>query len=336
MTLLFIDTNIFLDFYRQVGRESNLSILKHFGQHHDRIITTRQVEMEFKKNRPRVIADSLSAIKSPDWGRLKLPAYLARSASGLSTRRTQIDDLVKTIQKRGRRVFEKPTQYDPVYKVVQRLFAANTRYSLSGSKKKEQKKALRLAWRRFLLGYPPRKRTDTAIGDAMNWEWVVDCAKQANANVVIVSRDSDYGIILKGDGVYINDWLAQEFKERVNKRRNVTLTDRLSEGLKQISIEVTQKEAKAEEEFLQRQSVATSPLAQLLGGGLGSSYSELSKLSAAASGTYFSELMKMYGPRMGPSVSELGMLSDFGLGGSQRDSRKHSAATPPADEEEND
>ena len=48
MTLLFIDTNIFLVFYRQVGRESNLSILKHLRPHHDRIITTRQVEMEFK------------------------------------------------------------------------------------------------------------------------------------------------------------------------------------------------------------------------------------------------------------------------------------------------
>lgn len=48
MTLLFIDTNILLDFYRQVGRESNLSILKHLRPHHDRIITTRQVEMEFK------------------------------------------------------------------------------------------------------------------------------------------------------------------------------------------------------------------------------------------------------------------------------------------------
>ena len=205
MTLLFIDTNIFLDFYRQVGRESNLSILKHIGPHHDRIITTRQVEMEFKTNRPRVIATSLAAIKVPDWGGLKLPAYLASSASGLSIRRNRINDLVETIQKRGRRVFEKPTRNDPVYKAVQRLFTANTPYSLSRSKEKEQKEALRLAWRRFLLGYPPRKATDTSIGDAVNWEWIINCAKQANANVVIVSRDSDYGVHLKGDGVYIND-----------------------------------------------------------------------------------------------------------------------------------
>ena len=124
-------------------------------------------------------------------------------------------------QLRGRRVFEKPTRNDPVYNVVQRLFAANTPYSLSRSKEKEQKKALRLAWRRFLLGYPPRKATDTSIGDAVNWEWIVNCTKQANANVVIVSRDSDYGVHLKGDGLpapwqdildlaYYSGWRKQE------------------------------------------------------------------------------------------------------------------------------
>ena len=31
-------------------------------------------------------------------------------------------------------------------------------------------RAIRLAWRRFLLGYPPRKANDTSIGDAVNWE----------------------------------------------------------------------------------------------------------------------------------------------------------------------
>ena len=256
MTLLFIDTNILLDFYRQVGRES-LSILRHIDQHHDRIITTRQVEMEFKKNRHSVIAKSLAELKSPDWGGLQLPAYLAssRQASGLSTGRKKIDKLVQTLKKHVTRVVKKPTQHDPVYKAAQRLFKANTPYGLSLSKEKEQKKVFRLAWRRFLLGYPPRKAIDTSIGDGMNWEWVVDCAKRANADVVIVSRDSDYGINMKGDGAYINDWLAQEFKERVNKIRNVTLTDRLSDGFKRVSIPVTKKEAADEERFLQRQWV---------------------------------------------------------------------------------
>ena len=336
MTLLFIDTNVFLDFYRQVGRESNLSILKHVGHHHDRIITTRQVEMEFKKNRPRVIADSLAAIKAPDWGGLRLPAYLSNSASGLSTGRERIKELVETIQQRGRRVFEKPTRNDTVYKVVQRLFKANTPYSLSLSKEKEQKKAVRLAWRRFLLGYPPRKATDTSIGDAVNWEWIVDCAKQANANVVIVSRDSDYGVHLKGDGVYINDWLRQEFKERVNRRRNVTLTDRLSEGLKQISIKVTKKEVEAEEEFLQRLSVIPpSPFSGPFGESMATYYASrlrpsLSDLSKLGLGPILSN-PGMLG--LGPSLHNLGML---GLAPSLGASSKRSRATPPMGEEETD
>ncbi len=45
-TLLFIDTNILLDFYRQVGKESDPSVLNHIDQHHDRIITTRQAKAQ--------------------------------------------------------------------------------------------------------------------------------------------------------------------------------------------------------------------------------------------------------------------------------------------------
>ena len=340
MTLLFIDTNIFLDFYRQVGRESNLSILKHLRPHHDRIITTRQVEMEFKKNRPRVIATFLAALKAPDWGGLKLPAYLASSASGLSTGRNRINDLVETIQKRGRRVFEKPTRNDPVYKVAQRLFAANTPYSLSRSKEKEQKKTLRLAWRRFLLGYPPRKATDTSIGDAVNWEWIVNCAKQANANVVIVSRDSDYGVHLRGGGVYINDWLAQEFRERVNRRLNVTLTDKLSEGLKQISIRVTKQEVKDEDEFLQRQRATLhsqfgSPFGDSLGpvsfdptsGLLGKSFGPVSLIGGSLGPVSFDSIGGW------SSLFEPGKMYEDTVGLSLR---APTLATPPAAEEDND
>ena len=52
--LVFIDTNIYLDFYRVRGTDATLSILKHFDENHDRIITTSEVEMEYKKNRQRV------------------------------------------------------------------------------------------------------------------------------------------------------------------------------------------------------------------------------------------------------------------------------------------
>ena len=45
----FIDTNIFLDFYR--GSEATIAMLEKLEQVRDRIICTYQVEMEFLKNR---------------------------------------------------------------------------------------------------------------------------------------------------------------------------------------------------------------------------------------------------------------------------------------------
>jgi hypothetical protein len=41
--LIFIDTNIFLDFYRAAGRDTKLSILSLIDSNHDRIITGEQV-----------------------------------------------------------------------------------------------------------------------------------------------------------------------------------------------------------------------------------------------------------------------------------------------------
>jgi hypothetical protein len=47
--LIFIDTNILLDFYRVRRDGVGLGLLEKIGDHHDRIITGSQVEMEYKK-----------------------------------------------------------------------------------------------------------------------------------------------------------------------------------------------------------------------------------------------------------------------------------------------
>ena len=61
--LVFIDTNIFLDFYRTQGtRQKGLSVLDHLKDNYDRFITSSQVEMEFKKNRQLVIIDAFKKI----------------------------------------------------------------------------------------------------------------------------------------------------------------------------------------------------------------------------------------------------------------------------------
>jgi hypothetical protein len=61
--LLFIDTNVWLDFYR-VRNEVGLSLLAHSEAVADRVIVTFQLESEFKKNRQVAILDGLKELKS--------------------------------------------------------------------------------------------------------------------------------------------------------------------------------------------------------------------------------------------------------------------------------
>src|SRR6185312_7915028 len=60
--LLFIDTNILLDFYRIRKSDISLKYLKEIEDNLDKLILTSQVEMEFRKNRQIVILEALTEI----------------------------------------------------------------------------------------------------------------------------------------------------------------------------------------------------------------------------------------------------------------------------------
>ena len=77
--LIFIDTNILLDFYRVRSGGVGLELLELIDKHKDLVITGSQVEMEYKKNRQAVIIEGLKQVKAPDWGSLALPSFLADS-----------------------------------------------------------------------------------------------------------------------------------------------------------------------------------------------------------------------------------------------------------------
>ena len=65
MWLVFVDTNIFLDLYRQGGEnaERQLAALE---RHKDSLIVGEQVKMEYLKNRQKVIVQGQKNIKNPD------------------------------------------------------------------------------------------------------------------------------------------------------------------------------------------------------------------------------------------------------------------------------
>ena len=242
--LLFVDTNVLLDFYR-ANNDAGLSLLAKLDGLHECIITTCQVEMEFKKNRQTVIDDAFGLLKEPDFN-LAAPAFLSE-AKTVKLIKERIEDVRRRIKKLRQRVLatlEKPKSHDRIYQTCQRLFSNTGALNLKRDSK-DFPRIRRLAMRRFFEGQPPRKKNDTSMGDAINWEWIVHCVSTTNRDVVIVSRDGDYGLVRK-EKCYMNNYLVEELRERVNQRRNLTLVDRLSAGLKLISVPVSAKEIAAE------------------------------------------------------------------------------------------
>jgi polyhydroxyalkanoate synthesis regulator phasin len=251
--LIFIDTCIFLDFYQAKGREGELAILTLIDNNQDRIITGEQVEMEYKKNRQRVILKECESFKTPQWSTLGVPAFLRKSQAS-----QMIDNYRKEITKQAERivhelktVMKEPAKSDPVYQCLQRLFNMDSPYNLA---RKDECERLRnqihaLARKRYVLGYPPRKPQDTSCGDGVNWEWLIHCAAESSRNVIIVSRDGDYGTTVDRQS-YINDWLLLEFKERVSRDRTVALADRLTDAFKMATVAVTQDQVKEEENIV--------------------------------------------------------------------------------------
>jgi len=133
------------------------------------------------------------------------------------------------------------------------LFKSNSPYNLNRESKKRFT-IRRLARKRFCLGYPPRKSNDTSIGDSINREWIVQCAIDSGKDIIIFTRDNDYGVTHE-DQSYPNDWLKQEFQQRVSQRRKILLTQKLSAGLKIVDVTVTEEMEKAEQQLIESQNV---------------------------------------------------------------------------------
>ncbi|MCP4266217.1 MAG: DUF4935 domain-containing protein [Candidatus Brocadiaceae bacterium] len=248
--LIFIDTNILLDFYRYPRGSTILPVLDHIDKNHNKIITGSQVEMEYKKNRQKVIVESMKEMKGPRWESFRLPVILSetQAAQSIVNNRKDINKQSKILIKKIESILRNPARNDNVYKTLQRLFRSSSKLNL---KRPDPNRftVRELAKKRFLLGYPPKKDSDLSIGDAINWEWLLCCAKKENKDVVIVSRDTDYGCRF-GDDMIINDWLYQEFKQRVNRQRKVILTDKLTHAFKLAKISVKKKEEDDETKML--------------------------------------------------------------------------------------
>jgi len=248
--LIFVDTNILLDFYRIRRTDISMKYLEQIELHKNIIITSSQVEMEFKKNRQSAILESISEVKKMNNVNLSVPAILAdaKAVEMIKKSKKDIDEQQKRLKLQIEKILTNPNLHDPVYKSLQRVFSNESDINLNRNNK-IRFSIRNLAKKRFILGYPPRKNEDTSIGDSINWEWIIKCAEITGKHIIIVTRDTDYGAIYESES-YLNDWLIQEFKQRLSQKRKLILTDKLSKAFQLVEIPVTKEMIEEEEKII--------------------------------------------------------------------------------------
>jgi len=263
MWLVFVDTNILLDLYRQGGdsAERQLTALE---RHKDSLIVGEQVRMEYLKNRQKVIVQGQKNVKNPD--RPFVPPILSDYQPAKIWKKNHEQALVqaKKVQAKIDLILRDPLHHDRLFQALMRIFKHKGPYNLLRAHEKSL--AIRgRARKRFILGYPPRKDADTSIGDAINWEWVLCCAQEApdKPDILIVSRDSDYGTMCGTEAV-LNDWLKREFQERVSKKRKIELTNKLTYALGKFEERVPKADVDAEEAIIQEDAGVRRALEILL------------------------------------------------------------------------
>ncbi|WP_282025532.1 PIN domain-containing protein [Limimaricola cinnabarinus] len=259
-SLVFIDTNIFLDFYRLRGGAA-VRQLEALRRHRSSLILTDQVKMEFLKNRQNAVAEIWKEVPAPA---VNLPAVLQDYGPSKAFKKKMMEakTLHAEMQSKARGMLENPREEDIVFREVEQLFSEKSRWLLAENSS-EFEAIFARAQRRFDLGQPPRKNKDNSIGDALNWEWVVECAiKAGGLGVMLVSRDGDF----EGGGGQksaLNDYLEYEFSSRVGKNCKLTVTKRLTDALSILEETVSSEDRKAEERLLETQKMMRTHLQKI-------------------------------------------------------------------------
>jgi hypothetical protein len=208
-TLLFIDANKYLDLYRTVRGKSILGALTEQAPY---IFVTQHVVDEVNRNTVNETAAFLTTQFKP----LTLKTYAvhdhlfgtsqeqSQSISGrMKEIGQQIVDVNRDIAALAMSIMQKVSQsQDEVSAVLAPIFAKAVPHSDA---------ELRRARERKERGEPPGKKTDTSLGDQLNWEQMLS-RFAGKKKLWIVTRNQDYGIIYDDTG-FVNRSLYEELRK---------------------------------------------------------------------------------------------------------------------------
>ena len=202
---LFLDTNVYLSFFKRSSDDLQKleAIAEHVIDGGIDLFIPDNVEIEFYRNREKVVADELKHLASQKSNKVQLPRMadtnaLATQIVEVSTSR---NELIEQLSNELRQAAETSTL--PADRVIRTLFDAGRRLSTTDE-------ILARAKARVDLRNPPGKPGN--IGDAINWECLLEACGAVELH--IVSQDSDFQSPLRGSEVH--EFLLREWSARYN------------------------------------------------------------------------------------------------------------------------
>ena len=210
---LFLDTNIYLDYFRSVSTD-RLDPLRRLVKLVESkaivLILPEQVLHEYQRERRKVAEETREVL-------LETSKQTPSAHLVLGKNKREVKAVTKAVKNTRQALDNLITKYDEQIeaegteadKLIKRLF--NKSKKISGSED-----IVTMAYSRYMKGNPPRKNNHS-YGDAIVWEGLLK--ESTGESLTLISRDSDYTEKQKGKKA-LNTFLKSEWKQRTTHSIN--------------------------------------------------------------------------------------------------------------------
>ncbi len=256
-SLLFIDTNKYLDLYRINEGKKILALLKEQKQY---IFVTQQIVNEVQRNKIVAVADFMKdKFQKMGLQGFNLPDHLYSTADQSKEISKQMKEISTNIKKVNTEVealklsiiTQISCSEDEVSKALSSIFANAVPHTAEQLQRARERKE---------LGNPPGKSAGS-IGDQLNWEQVLTHFKEKK-RLWIISGDSDYGL-LHDNHIFLNNFLHDELCSIVSEPQVYFFKDiirGINDFLDKTGVKAEQRLAPEEVEEIEREEKSLPPL----------------------------------------------------------------------------
>lgn len=231
MALIYIDTNVFLDFYQ--ASTDRLAVFEEIVKLSKSVLLTQQTVNEFRRNRISCLATLVDQVGKSSGPQLFTTAVVM-SLPGFKAWSKAKDEVKKATQEISSELSSWLSQdnSDPVLGAFEKIVESAEIISFDES-------LIQLAKQRKILGEPPTTPDNHTIGDEVIWESLLTLKKH---DLVIVTRDKSF---LNNQAI-----LKKEFQYKTGNTL-LEVTNSLTIGLKAIGqdsgkIEEAEKKLKSD------------------------------------------------------------------------------------------